>query len=65
MFLRCMDLHLTSGQLSGLVLNETGNMLLEIKQIIEDAYDAGTVESSLKKTVQYLKEALEVLEYFL
>jgi hypothetical protein len=60
MFLRCTDLHLTSGQLSGLVLNEVGNMLGKIMDMIEDAYDAGMVEYSLKKTVLYLKEALEV-----
>ena len=60
MFLRCTDIHLASGQLSGLLLKEVGNMLLRIKEMIEDAYDAGLVESSLKKTVLYLKEALEV-----
>ena len=64
MFLRCTNLHLNSGQLTYMLLDEVANMLGEIKQIIEDAYDAGPVEQALKKCVLCLKDALEVLFYF-
>ncbi|KAF7640319.1 hypothetical protein Mgra_00000139 [Meloidogyne graminicola] len=52
MFLRCVDLHIISGQLTHLILNETAN------EILEDCYDAVSVEVSLKKSVVNLKEAL-------
>ena len=59
MFLRCMSLHLTSGELTNVVLNEVANMLMEIRGIIEDQYDASSVELALRKCAQHLKEALE------
>ncbi|KAL7073029.1 hypothetical protein ACQ4LE_007869 [Meloidogyne hapla] len=59
MFLRCVDLHLISGQLTYLILNETANMLIKLKEILEDIYDAGPVEIALKKSVEYLKESLQ------
>nr|CAD2173313.1 unnamed protein product [Meloidogyne enterolobii] len=58
MFLRCVDLHLIAGQLSYLILNETANMFIKLKEILEDIYNAGPVEIALRKSVACLKEAL-------
>uniref|UniRef100_A0A914MXS5 Condensin-2 complex subunit G2 n=1 Tax=Meloidogyne incognita TaxID=6306 RepID=A0A914MXS5_MELIC len=58
MFLRCVDLHIIAGQLSYLILNETANMFIKLKEILEDIYNAGPVEIALRKSVACLKEAL-------
>jgi hypothetical protein len=49
-----------SGGLTAMLLNEMANVVIEIKEMIEDRYDAQSTEMALKKCTECLKEALEV-----
>jgi len=58
MFLRTINLHLDCNQLTAPVLSEVASMLIEIKNRIQDAYNAGRVEVMLKKSIRHLEQSL-------
>uniref|UniRef100_A0A183C355 Condensin-2 complex subunit G2 n=1 Tax=Globodera pallida TaxID=36090 RepID=A0A183C355_GLOPA len=62
MFLRCVSLHLCASPLSVVVLNETANMLNELRHRLDTLYDSRPMILALRKCVNHLEEALEGCE---